>query len=103
MTALAASVWGIPGSPLKFAFGTVALDGSNPTPVVTGLTTILVAFSSINDATAEGSGDGLKSLQNTFSGGTLSIYGMESISATDPTLVATSDAVTEVNWVAIGL
>lgn len=103
MTAAAAQMWGIPGTPLKIAFGVKALDGANPTTEVTGLTTILAAFAAINEATVEGAGDGLKSVHPTFSGGTLTLTGMESISATDPTLVATSDAVSEITWLCIGV
>lgn len=79
--------------------GVTALDGSNPTPIVTGLTTVN-GFS----ATIEGSsapGDNTSVLTYTISGGTVSVYAWKNTSGTDPTLVA-STGTENIAWVAVG-
>lgn len=42
------------GAILGFAFGRVALDGTNPTPVATGLSKILAGFAVANRAAPPG-------------------------------------------------
>jgi hypothetical protein len=81
------------------ARGETALDGSNPTPVVTGLTTI-TGFS----ATLKGSaapGVGTTTLTYTASGGTVSVYAWKPTSNADPTLIASTGTET-FGWVAVG-
>lgn len=80
--------------------GVVALDGSNPTPVTTGLTTILAASATLEGAVAPG--DNTSVLTVAISGGTLSIYAWKNTSGTDPTLVA-STGTENVHWVAYGI
>lgn len=87
-------------SGVLLASGTVTLDGSNPTPVTTGLTTITGVALTFNTSTALG--DDPNSLSWTASGGTLNIYAWKNTSGTDPTQVASTDSVTVVGWVAVG-
>lgn len=82
--------------------GTVALDGTNPTDVVTPFKTILAASLTIVSATMDDSGDGLQHLQYTASGNVLSIVGFEPTSGSDPTLVA-SNATSTVAYVVWGV
>jgi hypothetical protein len=81
------------------ARGETALDGSNPTPVVTGLSTV-TGFS----ATLKGSGApgvGTTTLTYTASGGTVSVYAWKPTSNADPTLIASTGTET-FGWTAIG-
>lgn len=83
----------------KVARGATALDGSNPTPVVTGLT-LVVGFA----ATLQGSaapGVGTSTLTHTIAGGTVSVYAWKPTSNADPTLVASTGTET-FSWVAVG-
>ncbi len=82
------------------AFGEVTLDGSNPTPVTTGLTTVLAAFV-IQKSTAT-PGDDPSGFTVSYSGGTLNIYAWKNTSGTDPTLVASTDSAAVLCWFAIG-
>jgi hypothetical protein len=81
------------------ARGETALDGSNPTPVVTGLSTV-TGFS----ATLKGSaapGVGTTTLTYTSSAGTVSVYAWKPTSNSDPTLIASTGTET-FGWTAIG-
>jgi hypothetical protein len=81
------------------ARGETALDGSNPTPVVTGLSTV-TGFS----ATLKGSaapGVGTTTLTYTASAGTVSVYAWKPTSNSDPTLIASTGTET-FGWTAIG-
>lgn len=93
------AVLGNGGSGQKIRAGTVTLDGSNPTPVVTGLTTILAATVSLKAAATPG--DDPTSFSVGYSGGTLSIYAYKTDGA-DPTLVASTNAAATVDWIAVG-
>lgn len=84
---------------VKIAGGEVALDGSNPTTVATGLTTITGAVITLKKATAPGVT--VSSFSYDASGGTLSIYAWKPTSAADPTLIA-STATDTVAWQATG-
>lgn len=88
------------GNPLNLASGTVTLDGSNPTDVTTGLTTIKGATVSLYSSTAPG--DDPSWLSCVWSGGTLSIYAWKNTGGTDPTLVASTNSTAVVSWVATG-
>ena len=83
----------------QIAGGTGTLDGTNPTPITTGLKT-LTGFS----ATLKGSsapGDNTSVLTATISGGVASVYAWKNTSGTDPTLVA-STGTEDFFWVATG-
>lgn len=84
---------------LKVRAGTATLDGSNPTPVTTGLSTIVAATVSLK-ATAT-PGDDPTSFSVGYSGGTLNIYAYKT-DGTDPTLVASTNSSATVDWIAVG-
>ena len=88
------------GNPLVIASGTITLDGTNPTPVTTGLTTITGASVSFYTDTALG--DDPNALSCLWSGGTLSIYAWKNASGTDPTQVASTSSTAVVSWIAHG-
>ncbi len=79
--------------------GETALDGSNPTAVSTGLSTIVSV-----DLTLEGSGApgvGTSLVTYTKSGGTVSIYAWKVTSSSDTTLVASTGTET-VSYTVVG-
>lgn len=81
--------------------GAAALDGSNPTPIATGLTTIVAAVVQLRGTAAPG--DNTSVLTTDFSGsdGTLNVYAWKNTSGNDPTLVASTGTET-FDWIAIG-
>jgi len=88
------------GGAVRSARGEIALDGSNPTPVATGLATITSAFATIKTDTALA--DLLAAVTVNFSGsdGTLNLYAWGH-NGTDPTLAASTSTLT-VEWMAFG-
>jgi len=85
--------------PRKTVYGTVALDGSNPTSVVTGLRVIDHVSLSLTGSVAPGLST--STLSYTVSGGTLNIYAWEPTGAGDTTLVASNGTET-VAYVVVG-
>ena len=85
-------------SNLRFDFGEVALDASNPTPVTTKLNTILVAVVTIKNASAPGLAT--TTVTYAFSGKSLNIYAWTPSTA-DPTLAASSGTET-VGYIVFG-
>ncbi len=81
--------------------GEVTLDGSNPTPVTTGLATISSVALTLK--TASTPGDDPSWLSYDTSGGTLNIYAWKNTGGTDPTLVASTSSTAVVGWVAVGV
>lgn len=73
---------------LRMVAGEVALDGSNPTPVVTGLSTIVGVGLALKGSTAPG--DNTSVVTYDTSGGTLNLYAWKNTSGSDPTLVAST-------------
>jgi hypothetical protein len=69
--------------------GTIALDGSNPTSVVTGLSTITSATVSRNDASAPGADP--TALSWAATGGTLNIYAWKITAADNGALIASTN------------
>lgn len=88
---------------MKTIGGTVTLDGSNPTPVTTGLTTVLGGVCSLNSSTAPGDDPSWLSVGYTGSDGTLNIYAWKNTGGTDPTLVASTNNSASVDWLAWGV
>lgn len=88
-------------SNLKAVGGTVTLDGSNPTSVITGLTTITSASVSLKQTSAPG--DDPSWLSCDWSGGQLDVYAWKNTGGTDPTLVASTNNSAVVSWVAVGV
>lgn len=93
----------IDGGNAFLAFGNIALDGSNPTPVVTGLSKIFPGChgASLNASAAPGLGTSTLSTQPVANSGTLNINAFMPTSAGNPTLIA-STGVELLNWWAVG-
>lgn len=91
-----------PGS-IVLAAGTVALDGTNPTPVacasVHGINTVLGAVACFKDATAPGLDYSIVTVD--WTGSTLNIYGWEVTGSGDATLVA-SNATDNISYIVWG-
>jgi hypothetical protein len=85
----------------KIARGSAALDGSNPTTVVTGLATIVAAVVSLDGTAAPGDSTSVLTSHNNATPGSLDVYGWKNTGGTDPTLVASTGTET-FNWIAIG-
>lgn len=83
----------------KTTGGTVTLDGSNPTPIVTGLAEV-IAFS-CNEVKATSPGDDPIGFSHTVSGGTVSLYAWKT-DGSDPTWVASTNNSATISWIAVG-
>lgn len=83
----------------SIARGEVALDGSNPTAVSTGLSSIAAVFLTLKTQTAPGLNTSVVTYNT--SGGTLNIYAWKVTQTNDTTLVASTGTET-VGWIAIG-
>ena len=79
--------------------GETTLDGSNPTAVSTGLSTITGVTLTISNGSAPGVGTSV--LTYTVSGGTLSIFAFKPTSSSNPTLVASTGTET-VSYTVVG-
>jgi hypothetical protein len=95
-----ASLQGVAGVGGKIAFGATALDGSNPTPVVTGLGTITAFVAMLQGSSAPGVGTSI--LTVTISSGTASVYAWKVTGAGDTTLIASTGTET-FQWIAAGV
>jgi len=90
------------GVTFKFARGgAAALDGSNPTPIATGLSTIVSASVTLRGTAAPGDNTSVLTTDYTGSDGTLNVYAWKNTGGTDPTLVASTGTET-FDWIAIG-
>lgn len=89
-------------APLRITFGEVTLDGSNPTSVMTGLSTIASATASLKSSTAPGDDPSWVSV-NYSTGGQLDIYAWKNTGGTDPTLVASTNNSAVICWQAFGV
>ena len=86
----------------KIARGSTALDGSNPTPVTTGLATVVAAVVSLRGSSAPALGTSVLTQANTNWGtGALSVYGWKPTGAGDCTLTASTGTET-FDWIAVG-
>lgn len=84
---------------LRMVCGETALDGGNPTPVVTGLSAIAAAAVCLKSASAPGVGTSVVTYGS--SDGTLNLYGWKVTATDDATLIASTGTET-VGWVAWG-
>ncbi len=82
------------------ARGETALDGSNPTPVVTGLTTVLGFSCTLKGSAAPGVGTTV--LTQVISSGTVNVYAWKPTATGDCTLIA-STGTESFDWVAVGV
>lgn len=87
---------------LRFDAGEVTLDGSNPTPVTTRLTTVLGGVATIKSTSALGDDPSQITVGFTGSDATLNIYAWKNTGGTDPTLIASTDNTFVIEWVAWG-
>lgn len=95
---VATAVQGTAG--VKLASGSVTLDGSNPTPITTGLTTVTgFAVMSVRSTTPA-----LDPVAYTYtaSAGAVSLYAWKHTSSGDPTLTASGDSDDVITWIAVG-
>lgn len=83
----------------KIVAGEIALDGSNPTPIASGLTTVTSVALTLKGSSAPG--DSTEVVTYDVSGGTVNVYGWKNTGGTDPTLVASTGTET-VGYVIIG-
>ena len=83
----------------KIARGETALDGSNPTPVTTGLTTCIAFVAVLKGSVAPGVGTSV--LTAVISGGDANVYAWKVTATGDCTLIA-STGTESFYWVAIG-
>lgn len=87
------------GVGVKVASGETALDGTNPTPVTTGLTTITSCSLTIKTTSAPGVSTSV--LTYGSSAGTLNMYGWKVTATGDATLIASTGTDT-IGWVCAG-
>ncbi len=81
------------------ARGETALDGLNPTPVSTGLTTVVSFTATLKGTAAPGVGTSV--LTANISGATVNVYAWKVTSNSDPTLIA-STGTESFYWTAVG-
>lgn len=90
------------GDGLVFVSGEVTLDGANPTPVATGLSTISHAGVSLKSAIALGVDPGSVTHDFTGSDGTLNVYAWKPTSNSNPTVIASTNNTFVASWWARG-
>jgi hypothetical protein len=87
---------------LRFASGgAAALDGANPTPIATGLSTIVSAGVTLRGTAAPGDNTSVLTCDYSGADGTLNVYAWKNTGGTDPTLVASTGTET-FDWWAVG-
>lgn len=102
-TAVAGTVAGT-----KTASGTVTLDGSNPTPIATGLTAVTSVEFTLLSTAAPGidplmfTADFGNLLGNGLAAGLVNLYAWKATSNANPTLIASTNSTAIVAWVAYG-
>lgn len=84
----------------KILAGEVVLDGSNPTPIITGLSSIYGVALTLKGTVAPG--DNTSVLTYDSVGGTVNVYAWKNTGGTDPTLVASTGTET-VGYVVMGI
>ncbi len=83
----------------KIARGETALDGGNPTPVATGLTTVVAFVATLKGTAAPGVSTSV--LTADISGAAGNVYAWKPTSSSNPTLIA-STGTESFGWIAIG-
>lgn len=88
----------------KIARGEATLDGSNPTPITTGLATVVAAIAVLKTAVAPGVGTTTITVDygGGVTAGELDIHAWKPTSSGNPTLIASTDSSSVVSWIAIG-
>lgn len=85
---------------IRAAYGTIALDGTNPTPIATGLSELVGGAATLVGAAAPGVGTSLITCVLSPNG-VMNLYAWKVTGTGDATLVASSGTET-VSWVAFG-
>lgn len=101
--ALATPVAGVAAG-YKVARGATALDGSNPTPVISGLATVVSVTGVIKTPTAPGVGTSIVTFDASTTGlaaGTFNMYAWKPTGTADAALIASTGTET-VYWIAVG-
>jgi hypothetical protein len=83
----------------KLARGVTALDGSNPTPITTGLTAVTGFACALAGTSTPGVGTSV--ITYDISGGTVNLYAWKVTNSSTTTLIA-STGTENVAWIAIG-
>ena len=83
----------------KVARGETALDGANPTPVATGLATVIAFAATLKGTAAPGTST--STLTADISGATVNVYAWKPTATADTALVASSGT-ESFYWVAVG-
>jgi hypothetical protein len=88
----------------KVARGEVTLDGTNPTPIVTGLATVVACAVTDKRATAPGLDPTHFTVDygGGVTAGTVNLYAWKPTGSGDATLIASTDNDDVVSWIAIG-
>ena len=90
----------VTGTP-RVASGEIALDGTNPTTVATGLSTIVAGIAVLKGTAAPGVGTSVLTVNFAGTDGNLDIYAWKPTSNANPTLIASTGTET-VEWIAFG-
>lgn len=88
-----------PAAGSKVAGGSIALDGTNPTAIVTGLATVTGFSATLQGSAAPGVGTIV--LTHAIASGTVSVYAWKVTATGDATLIASTGTET-ISWVAFG-
>lgn len=101
--ALFGSIAGSPGD--RAVYGTVALDGSNPTDVVISKLAAgeRIKHAQVTQNISSAPGDSTEEVTCTWTAMTLSIYGWMNTGGTDPTLVASTGTQSVAYFVIVGV
>jgi hypothetical protein len=83
------------------ARGETALDGGNPTPVATGLATVIAFVAMLKGSAAPGVGTSVLTSDIAGAAGNVNVYAWKVTGAGDTTLIA-STGTESFYWVAIG-
>lgn len=89
------------GSQYRIVGGTGTLDGTNPTPVTSGLTTVVASVANFTGSTAPALDPTVLTTANTD--GTVNVYAWKVTGAGDTTLIASTNNARTFSWIAIGL
>lgn len=87
----------------KIARGEATLDGTNPTPIVTGLATVVACMVTLKAAATPGDDPVAFSVDygGAVAAGTVNLYAYKT-DGSDPTLVASTSSTAVVSWIAVG-
>ena len=99
-----APTYGVGGVAAGYAIarGLDALDGSNATPITTGLATVVSSVCTLSGTAAPGlSTSTLSSANTNYATGALAVYAWKPTGAGDTTLIA-STGTESFNWIAVG-